>query len=148
MGVGPFTPGGAETARILFDVIFGLGEDFEAALFDFLVGHAHHRAGGIATAHGIGAGDGVAERCHGVVTLPFQTVLFQYRHGDHGVTGGDRIGCQNFAFEILIVVDARRDDEFLVDALTAAEKNHEIVFLRIFALALGPGDDVVGVIQY
>ena len=46
-----------------------------------------------------------------------------------------------------VIVDSRRDDELLVDSLAAAEKNDEIVFLRIFALAFGPGDDVVGVVK-
>src|SRR5262245_10209220 len=34
----------AESPRIVLDVVFGLGEDFEAALLNLVVGQAHHGA--------------------------------------------------------------------------------------------------------
>src|SRR5688572_24655904 len=80
--------------------------------------------------------------------MPFEAMLFHDVNTDNGVTGGRRVDGENFAFEAAKIVNPGRDDELLVDTLAAAEKNHKVVFLRIFALAFGPGNDVVGVVEY
>ena len=131
----------------MLDVVLRLGEHFEAALLDFLVGHAHHRAGGVAPAHGIGPRGGVAERLHLIVSLPLEAMLFQDSHGNNRVAGGDRVGRQKLSFEVSIVIDPGGDNELLIDALAAAEKNNEIVFLRVFALAFRPGNDIVRIVE-
>jgi len=114
---------------------------------DFVLRQAHHRARGFAAAHGVGPRRRIAERFERVIAIPFQAVLFQNVNTDNGIAGGRRIHGEDFAFEAGIVVDPRRDDQFLIDALAAAEEDDEIVFLRILALALGPGDHVVGVVE-
>src|SRR5215475_13769590 len=42
--IGPLAPRRAEPSRVLLNVVFGLGEDFEAALLNLVVGEAHHGA--------------------------------------------------------------------------------------------------------
>src|SRR5262245_54752785 len=42
--IGPVAPRRAEPPRVVLDVVFGLGEDFEAAFLNLIVGEAHHGA--------------------------------------------------------------------------------------------------------
>ena len=74
-------------------------------------------------------------------------MLFHDVNADDGVTGRRRIDGEHFALEIFIVSDSRRHHEFLIDALAAAQKDDEIIFLRVFALAFRPGNDVIRVIE-
>ena len=52
-----------------------------------------------------------------------------------------------FPFEIAVVVDPWGHDQLLVNAAASSKKNYKIIFLGIFSLPLGPGDDVVGVVE-
>jgi hypothetical protein len=73
-------------------------------------------------------------------------VLFHDVHADDGITGGRRVDRENLALEIAVIMDTGGDNQLLVDFLAAAEKNDEVVFLRVFSLTFGPGDDVVGIV--
>src|SRR5262249_5035900 len=101
----------------------------------------------IAATHGVRSRGGVAEGFKRVVFVQLQTVLFENIDADDGIAGGGRIYGKDLSLEISVVIDARGHDQLLVDAAAPSQKNDEVIFLRIFALSFGPGDDVVGIVE-
>ena len=145
--VGPLAPRRAESPRVVLDVVFGFGEDFETALVNLVVGKAHHGARRLAAAHSVGSRGGVAEGFERVVFVQLQTVLFENVDADDGVAGGGRVHGKDFPFEIGVVIDPWGHDQLLVDAAASSQEDYEVIFLGIFSLPFGPGDDVIGVVE-
>src|ERR1051325_6297 len=147
MTAGPVAPGRAETARVMRDVVFRFGKYFEAALLDLLIAQPHHRADSFAALDGFCSSVAVAESLERVVPVQFEPVLFENRDHDNSEARRRRIHCESFAANVFISPDAGIHGESLFNTLAAAEKNDEVVRLRVGSLTLGPGNHIVGVIE-